>query len=118
MDLLRKQSLQQNKGEEYYQKYSDLKHQLQYEKKINETIVTTLENKVSELIAEVETLKSDNYVLKSSNSDYELQNQELSQLVVKQRQILAKLKKEYEQVELQNAELLASKVDIVDYQKL
>ena len=55
----------------YKELYQDLCQQFECEKKLNYSMVDALENKVSELIAENDTLKLSNIKLKKQHEEYE-----------------------------------------------
>jgi regulator of replication initiation timing len=57
--------------------YQDLIQQFECEKKLNNSMVDALENKVSELIADNDTLKISNIKLKKQHEEYESDISEL-----------------------------------------
>ncbi len=62
---------QADKNNKYKELYHDIMHQLECEKKLNQSMVDCLENKVSELIAENGTLKLQNIQLAKSHKEIE-----------------------------------------------
>lgn len=63
----------------YKELYQDLMQQFECEKKLNNSMVDALENKVSELIAENDTLKISNIKIKKQQLEFEGEIAELKQ---------------------------------------